>query len=242
MPMNFLSSPVFAAILANRQPSVSPLLENLVSYWKFDEASGTTDDSIGSNHLTASNNPVSTTGKVSGARNFVAASSQFLSVAPSGLSFGTGDFTISFWIKRVNNNSLQTILNWGPQSTGFQYLWIYTLNGNLSVQLGAGEGSFEEINTGVGLGTGSFVHIVLAFDRSGNLSVYKNDSLEYVHSITSQSSAIAPSGNFFVGDYRGLEVFPLDAALDELKVWHRLLDGDEVHLDYSNGAAGTPLL
>jgi len=80
--------------------SGSPGTGSLVSWWKLDEASGTRSDSHGTNHLTANNSPLSATGKVSNAAQFVAASSQYLTIA-NNASLQTGDISFSFlfWYK-----------------------------------------------------------------------------------------------------------------------------------------------
>jgi len=79
----------------------SPGTSNLISWWKLEEASGTRNDSHGTNHL-ADNNTVlnDAAGKKSNAASFVTANSEWLSIA-SNASLQTGDidFTVGLWVK-----------------------------------------------------------------------------------------------------------------------------------------------
>ena len=76
------------------------LLNGLLAYWKLNEASGTAIDVIGLNDLDDVNTVGSTAGKVGTARNFVPASSEYLTNPSTvGLGLGAVDFTFSVWAK-----------------------------------------------------------------------------------------------------------------------------------------------
>lgn len=76
------------------------LTDNLVSYWKLDEASGNRADSHGSNTLTDNNTVGAAAAVINDGANFVRANSEHLSLSGSGLQPGTTDFTITAWIKQ----------------------------------------------------------------------------------------------------------------------------------------------
>jgi hypothetical protein len=80
----------------------SSLLTGLVAHHKYEEASGTAADQLGNYALTASNNPVSGTGKIGNGRAYVAASSQkmFNSGVPSTSETKA---SIVAWFNRTNN-------------------------------------------------------------------------------------------------------------------------------------------
>lgn len=222
--------------------SDSTLLEGIVGYWKMDEASGTAADLVGTNDLAATNNPVSTTGQVDDARAFVLASSQYLSKAsPSGLAFNAGDGAISLWVNPATDTGLQTIINWGMQAVNVPYIWMYLNGGALSVQFVDGLSGFNTMNTGVSFAVSTWAHIALNFDRSGNLTVYKNNSLVSTHDLTAHQGSWSPANAFYVGAYQGIDSY-FNGALDELKIWHRVLTVDEIDEDYDNGVAGNPLM
>ncbi len=99
----------------NPAPVMRPnnaLATNLVAYWKLDEASGTRNDSVGTNHLTSNNNVGQATGKHNYAANFVAASSQYLSASSAIVPVGgsAGDFSISMWLNPVALNANQLLI------------------------------------------------------------------------------------------------------------------------------------
>jgi hypothetical protein len=86
----FMIAPVFAQVYP----------DGMVSYWKFDEDSGTiATDSVGTNDGTLVNGPVWTSGQVDGALSFDGVD-DYVSVPDSDdWYFGTGDFTIDLWVR-----------------------------------------------------------------------------------------------------------------------------------------------
>ena len=96
------------------------LADNLVAYWKLDEASSTRNDSVGTNHLTSNNSVGQATGKLNYAANFVAANSQYLSIADNAdLSVGDIDFTVSAWIWLDSAGGARGIVGKGNST----YVW-----------------------------------------------------------------------------------------------------------------------
>ncbi len=80
----------------------SPLLDDLISYWKLDEASGNALDSFGTNHLSPINAPGATAGVINGARTFNGNQQYFSIPTNASLEVGTTDFTFSTWAKLDN--------------------------------------------------------------------------------------------------------------------------------------------
>ena len=115
----------------------SPLLTNLVSYWKLDEASGTRADSHGTNHLTPSNAPVGAAGKIGQGCDFESSSGQMLS-HPDADPLGNESFTYALWFKRETigaqrNASLRKMTThtarcyhvYLSDGTGLTFYWAY---------------------------------------------------------------------------------------------------------------------
>jgi hypothetical protein len=74
------------------------LANDMVAFWKLDEASGQRNDSKGSNHLTDMNTVTQAVGKLGNAAQFTAASSECLTVSDNAaLSTGDIDFYICAW-------------------------------------------------------------------------------------------------------------------------------------------------
>lgn len=71
----------------------------LVSFWGLEEASGTRNDSHGTNHLTDNNTVTQAVGKVGNAGQFTRANSEYLSIADNAsLSGGNVDFWSAAWV------------------------------------------------------------------------------------------------------------------------------------------------
>ena len=82
------------------------LLNNLVSYWKLDEASGNAIDSVGTNTLIANNAPGSVPGKINTARNFDGNLQSFSIPTNSSVEIGSHSFSFVTWatISNTTNN------------------------------------------------------------------------------------------------------------------------------------------
>lgn len=104
------------------------LLDNLVSYWKLDEASGTRVDSHGSNDLTDNNTVGSTTGKIGNAASFVAANAEYLSHT-NNTDFTTGDVSFFFagWFNATTLTNFPVIIRNGNTGTRDFALFYNTL-------------------------------------------------------------------------------------------------------------------
>ena len=85
--------------------------DNLVSYWSFDEVSGTRNDSEGSNHLTDNGTVTTADGKQNSSADFDDSNNEYLSHA-SNSDFQTGDvdFTWAGWIYIENKPSKAGII------------------------------------------------------------------------------------------------------------------------------------
>lgn len=233
---------VFHSFGNKPQSQVLTLPDNLIAYWNLDEASGSAADSVGSNTLTADNAPVSMTGKVGNGRAFVAASQQRLKItSPTGLAPGTGDFSISMWFRYTGSVTNNSLLNWGMQSSVNKYIWILLLSGALQVQFVDGLSGNNSMSTGLTFTTNTWHHIVCVFNRDGNMTTYKNGVSSANNSITGHQGDFTPITAFALGNYGTSNSLPLDGALDEVKIWHRVLTASEVYADYVNGVNGLPL-
>lgn len=78
-----------------------PGVNNLISWWKLNEASGNALDAFGSNHLTDTNTVGAGTGKIDGARDFEFGNSEYFTIDDNAsLSMGAGvAMTITGWLK-----------------------------------------------------------------------------------------------------------------------------------------------
>lgn len=91
------------------------LRSGLVAYWPLNETATSGDvtalDASGNGkHLTSNNSVLSAAGKIGNARDFVAANSEFLSIASNAdMQFGDKDWTMSLWFNADDWGSYQIV-------------------------------------------------------------------------------------------------------------------------------------
>lgn len=93
----------------------------LISHWTLDEASGIRNDSVGTNHLTAVNDPGSVVGQVDNANSFTVAGSSYLTGADSASLSTTGghSFKITLWVKLIAKTGTQVFVSkYDPSGQG----------------------------------------------------------------------------------------------------------------------------
>ncbi len=213
------------------------LTDNLVAYYKLDEASGNATDALGANDLTNTNGVTAATGKVSGARSFAAASSQYLTHA-SNASFVTGDidFTVAGWVNPTTTGSFPVIANKGWAGSGSTREWILYINGTpqfeFSVEKADGSGS-AAVQWGTGPSTSTWYHVVAWHDSVNNqLCIAVNNGTP----VTSSYSAGVSTGTgaFQLGRSEGQSIF-WNGLIDEFGFWKRVLTSGERTSLYNGG-------
>jgi hypothetical protein len=210
---------------------VTHLLNTLISYWKLDEASGTRNDSQGTNHLSDSGSVPSFAGKINNAASFTGPG-QSLTIASNASLQVTSDFTFSAWVNLSSLGSgFQCIV--GKTAGGAaDYLMLYD-PASLGLLFQAGG-----VNATSGLlgATSTWYHIVGWFDSTDNKArVRINDTTTFVSSTAGTLTQSA--GAFGIGGVTGIpDVLGL---IDEVGFWKRKLTAQEITALY-NGGAGLP--
>jgi len=192
------------------------LQNGLLGWWKLDETSGSTANDSGPNGYDGANSNVTInqTGHIDKAYSFNGSSSI---VDITGETIGTGDYTLSAWIKTTNTDAYNAIFGIGAYAPAF-----YTSNGE---ELLVYDGGDIVSNTIADLDDGDWHHV--AFVRSGTgsgeLAFYFDGSAvgtaTHSDNITSTSWAIGDSG------YSG-ENF--DGLLDDVRLYERALSSSEI--------------
>lgn len=150
---------------------------------------------------------------------FVVSSSQYLSIPDSAdWAFGTGDFTIDFWVRF---NSLSTT----------QYFWNQYVDVNDRIGFGwqVGTGKFEfyvvsggsvtidfTSNGSLGLSTNTWYHIAIV--RSGNSWYMFLDGTSMAGAYTNSNSVVDIAASALIGSYAAQSGFYVDGWLDEYRV------------------------
>lgn len=216
------------------------LIDNLVSYWELEEASGTRNDAHGTNHLTDNNTVTQGTGKVGNAADFEDTASEYLSITDNAsLSVGTGSFTLCAWVRleskpahrgtivaKHGSNDMEYGLRWHNGADAFE------------VRISSGAGftnpmDFQATTFGApSLATWYFV--VVWFDSVGHtLNIQVNDgainSDSYAFTSYDSGASLTIGGEPNFGEY-------FDGLIDQVGLWKRVLTTGEKTSLYNSGA------
>jgi hypothetical protein len=219
------------------------LTDQIISYWKFDEASGNAADSAGSNTLTNENVSFAT-GKINNGADFERGDGadifRITNGSQTGLNFSASDaFTLNMW---VNLESLPTsgqiyVLVDKESVAGTEgYKFFYQNNGGtLRFAVDINDGGAHTYAINHTLSTSTLYMVTLTWSgASTTMEIYVNgSSIGTVSTVATISDATA---DFRVGwDDSAGRVF--DGIIDELGVWSRALGSSEVTALYnsSNG-------
>ncbi len=201
--------------------------ESLIAYYPFN---GSLLDNTGNGHDGIGTNTVFTTdrfGQANSACLFNGSSSYVDIPAASGFNLSGLSFTISMWVYQTNSGNDRLL---GISGGGGAYVDVY-LDGGTSPTLIIDDG-FSTTLIGSSISTGIWYHIVLVLDGQ-TMIMYRNGSVD----------VSLVNGNSFV-TYTGLQnaVFgnsltynkSFDGALDDLAIFNRALNSDEVNQLYNS--------
>ena len=221
------------------EPAAPDLLKGLMAYWKLDETTGTgAADATGNGHegaLLGDTVPTWAAGKIDNGLQFnddgSGTVSSYMSVhSDEAFPFGTGDFTIAFWIKTDS-----TI------GSGSEFVYVLDSSGGVlekafSLYFTGSALNFEAGSFGyykpATLSVGVWKHLVVR--RIGHQldCIMNGVSLgkESCQEIISCPQPTFMFGNMIDGHYN------FDGMLDEIGIWkgHGLTD-EEIALLYNNG-------
>lgn len=206
----------------------------LVGHWKMDDGSGTTatDSSSNGNDGTLTNSPTWVTGQLSGAID-AAAGDEYIDVGdPAGgeLDFGTGDFSVSFWIYLDGYVSQGSAANGllgkkrlsSPNNTGYAF---YIDSGNLP-KFAVADGTSEALITATTDISGGWHHII-GLRNSGTVQLYIDGIKEGTDG--SLSTDISNSNALtFLTDPSDLTGRNMDGKLDDIRIFNRALSTAEI--------------
>lgn|SRR3990167_1356308 len=210
---------------------LDPLTDSLVSYWKFDEASGNAADAHGSNTMVNQGSTPFSAGKINNAANLNGGGSQKFKIAhadQTGLDL-MGDFTLQVWLKTTDNG--EYVIGFTDGGTGAGYGLNIGGAGAPAGKLAlfGGAGWAQPNNTAVN--TGNWVHIVGTYVQSTGAVVF------YVNGANDGNKTAGTVPESFTGDrIIGGLTGNLAADIDEIAIWSRVLSASEVTELYNSGA------
>ena len=213
------------------------LLTNLVSYYKFDENTGTTiGDALSTDNLTWNGTLGSqwTTGKINSGGNFNGTDNY--AVNPNVLwSTNTAAWSMGGWFKSNDyTTSNQTIISNGDGGGSFRG-YALVLSGN-----GTTDGSMYLLNHQIAWGNLGFKvqdnnwhHIIFTVSADGNTNkCYLDGVLRFTGG---NASLGTPSGSSFIGSV-STGIYFFKGVLDEMVYWTRELSSAEDTSLYNGGS------
>jgi hypothetical protein len=215
----------------------------MISYWKFDEGSGTTaTDSVDANHGTIYG-ATWTTGQVDDALSFDGVN-DYVEVPDSDSLDITGSIALEAWIYRTKTNAWQGIIAKFSGDLDKRSYLLYVSNTNRLALLISSTG----LQAGPGWGyifgdsiipLNEWVHVMGTYDGS-YLRVYINGSID-----GEQAASIGPIyvsdaplriGAFFqIAPYG---ICPFGGMIDEVAIYNRALSAEEINQHYQDGLHG----
>ena len=158
------------------------------------------------------------------------------------ISPGTGDFSLSCWIK--NDNSISNARNLiskddtGVGNDGFGLSLLGSTNGIL-FRFDDGSGSHTSTTPSSDQSTlltnGAWHHIVATADRSGNATLYIDKTSVGTTDISSKTGAIINADSrIYIGATKGVNNSS-DMVIDEVLYYNKALTSDEVATNYDAG-------
>jgi uncharacterized repeat protein (TIGR01451 family) len=197
---------------------------NMIAWWPFDETAGpTASDIAGGHHGTYGGNPLPVPGYVGGALDFNGGSDRVTVPHHPKLNFGTGDFSVDFWIDNQNGEiQHHDILIEKPGTPWQMYAVRYDTAGGIHLHV-EGTAPYLYVQPPSDLWT----HVAITFEQGvpGKIKGYANGTLiktanapgPGVYDVTTPNNVTIGNGSD-----------ALKAILDELELYNRALKPEEV--------------
>ncbi len=204
-----------------------------VGHWTMDDdANNMTvlDSSSNGNHGTAWQNTeyMSTLGIIDGALSFDGSNDYVDCGDGSGLDFGTGDFSISMWIKTSSGSPMRLVNKRDASNIGYEI----TTNASGLLRAGIGDSSGYTEALGGSINDNAWHHVAITYDRGGNVSLYVDAGTPSTTDISSYSGSLDNSEPFKIGRYRTAASY-FQGAIDDVKLFNRVLSDEDIAALYS---------
>ncbi|MHC4143632.1 MAG: LamG-like jellyroll fold domain-containing protein [Planctomycetota bacterium] len=240
----------FVLVLALATTSVGQdIAEGLVGYWPLDEGGGTTTADVSGNGNDGTlNAPKWDAGKFGSALNFDGVDDYVDLGNPPILDFGTGDFTVSAWVKTTVPAGETVFGNGGDNSGGIRIrLYIDSSTGELLLDddsnkhdpggsIPVTDGQWHNI---VGIRKGNTLRLYVDGVEDPGVTSHGESTLPANYDLSGTSQHNAYIGCLTAHDSGQLIKF-FGGLIDDVALWSRALSIEEVGYLW-NGGAGNPV-
>lgn len=224
----------------------------LVSYWPMDETADNTCasgqdacDVVGSNHATDSGGSTIVDGQFAKSRDFDY-NNDFLTISDdNSLDFGTGDFTISSWVKFENTPSdFFVIYDKGAgQTTNEGRVTLAIIStGHIRIhnygQVFGQNGYYTTSN--LAISDTDWHYVAASADRDGNVIFMLDGAVEIIDMSSTSSYNVSSTDSAEIGARQDQLDHFFDGQIDELKLYNRALTATELKQDFLRGST-TPV-
>lgn len=227
----FVSSIGSAYTFGDTRPSSDlNFKDGLVSYWDFDDISGTTlVDVHGTNHGVIIGSPGAVQGSIGNALLF-GTDKWVDSENASGLPLAESVRTFSLWVKPTEtSDEIRPIAGWGSSHLTWRIFTLAHNSNNRWIMMT----NYDNNVFGDQIVPGEWYHLVATYDGKRNVKLYING--EHVHNFTTWVPLRTTGSAFRIGRYSYTDSGRFIGAVDEIGIWSRVLSDADVMFLYNEG-------
>jgi hypothetical protein len=129
----------------------------------------------------------------------------------SEMAFGTGDFTVEFWVYPAAANQTATIIDWRPTNTNGAYPMLYLSSGSIKLYVNTA----DQISGGA-VTASAWSHIALA--RSSGVTKLFLNGTQTGSNYTDTNAYLTGSGRPLIGSNAYDLLLPFNGYLDDLRI------------------------
>ncbi len=199
----------------------------LISYWDFEENSGSIIDRLGINNGT-NVGATNTTGKIGDAYYFDG-SNDYIEIDDA--SALTTNWTVSLWVfPNSLNNYMGAFAKIEDDRAGGEDFMLIT---HSTGEMGSGDGAWAFSST-ASITTGTWYNLVWVYDKvNTRMSYYVNGVSKGTDENFNPSDTATYS--FFMGSWVDVSAYEFNGKMDEVGIWNRALNSTEIQNLYNGG-------
>jgi len=146
---------------------------------------------------------------------------------------GTGDFSISAWIKIDDSTTINSIVSKSTNDDGTAPRWFLRAATNGTLRMNVADTSDDlDLSSTFTVNDGNWHHIVVVVDRGTGATFYKDGGNTEVKANTSGDGNVDNNGKLRIGIYQTSNYF--DGKIANLQLWDTILSESDVQYAYTH--------